>query len=56
MSVFLYIAAAIVFALGVFGVTPGNMTPLEVTDLGLLLLAVGFLIGPAVAYIQTRHP
>lgn len=55
MGVLLFLAAAIVFALGVFGVTPGHMSTEEVTDLGLLLLACGMLVGPAAALLSARQ-
>ena len=55
MSAILLLVSVIVFVLAAFGVTPGDASGLQVVAAGLAFLAASFLVGPAVAFIDTRR-
>ena len=56
VSAILLLVAVILFVLAAFGVDVGDYGPLQVVAAGLAFFAASFLVGPVVAYLDTRGP
>ena len=56
MSAILLLVAVVIFVLAALGVEVGDAGSHQIVAAGLAFFAASFLVGPVVAYLDTRRP